>query len=301
MVRYGETGAAEFLIRFRTEILDGTQAPADVADCPLTDADRESLAAARESGGGGGALGEKGELVDRIQMALVNAIGPVEVERVEYVGPRVGAELRLDGLRAIGIASLLVLAYIAFRFSTRYAPGAIVALLHDVADHRGHLRDLRDGVRPAGARGTARDSRLQPERHHHHLRPHPREHGGAHQAATWWRCLNLSVNQTLSRSILTSGTTLVAVMALLFVGGEVIGPFAIAMSIGIVVGTYSSVYIAAPTLLFLEQRLGDSGRPSRSSADRARAAGAAGAADLGGSRRPGPWPGQQQSLCVRSS
>jgi preprotein translocase SecF subunit len=68
--------------------------------------------------------------------------------------------------------------------------------------------------------------------------------------------LNLSVNQTLARTILTSGTTLAAVLSLLFLGGEVIRPFAIAMVIGILVGTYSSIFIAAPTLLFLENRLG---------------------------------------------
>ena len=66
--------------------------------------------------------------------------------------------------------------------------------------------------------------------------------------------LNRSVNQTLSRTLLTSGTTMAAVLALLFLGGEVLRPFALAMSVGIVVGTYSSVFIAAPTLLWLEQR-----------------------------------------------
>jgi len=69
--------------------------------------------------------------------------------------------------------------------------------------------------------------------------------------------LNQSVNQTLSRTILTSGTTFIAVGALAVLGGEVIRPFALAMLIGIVVGTYSSVYIAAPTLLVLEKRFGD--------------------------------------------
>ena len=68
--------------------------------------------------------------------------------------------------------------------------------------------------------------------------------------------LNLSVNQTLSRTLLTSGTTMAAVLSLFFLGGEVVRPFALAMAIGIVVGTYSSVFIAAPTLLFLEQRFG---------------------------------------------
>ncbi len=68
--------------------------------------------------------------------------------------------------------------------------------------------------------------------------------------------LNRSVNQTLSRTVLTSGTTMAAVLALLFLGGEVLRPFAIAMIVGIVVGTYSSIYIAAPTLLWLETRYG---------------------------------------------
>ncbi len=79
--------------------------------------------------------------------------------------------------------------------------------------------------------------------------------------------LNRSVNQTLSRTVLTSGTTLSAVLVLLFLGGEVLRPFAIAMAIGIVVGTYSSVFIAAATLLWLEGRYGpgteSTGRPER--------------------------------------
>jgi preprotein translocase subunit SecF len=74
--------------------------------------------------------------------------------------------------------------------------------------------------------------------------------------------LNQSVNQTLARTVLTSGTTMVAVLALWILGGEVIRPFAIAMAIGIVVGTYSSVFIAAPTLLLLERRFGGASAPS---------------------------------------
>jgi preprotein translocase SecF subunit len=70
--------------------------------------------------------------------------------------------------------------------------------------------------------------------------------------------LNESVNQTLSRTVLTSGTTLVALLSLFFLGGEVIRPFAFAMLVGVFVGTYSSIYIASPTLLFLEQRWGSS-------------------------------------------
>jgi len=269
VVRYGETDAAEYLIRFRRDTEVAPEAGEAGADCPLTDADRERLAAAAEAGGGGAEAGEKGELVDRLTFALANAIGPVEVERVEYVGPRVGAELRRDGVFAIGIASLLVLIYIAFRFSLRFAPGAIIALLHDVCITAGIFVlfglefDLRVLAALLAILGYSLNDTII-------IYDRIRENMELHTKHDLIEVLNLSVNQTLSRSILTSGTTLAAVGALLIVGGEVIEPFAIAMAIGIVVGTYSSVFIAAPTLLFLETRFGStaeskSTKPARKS------------------------------------
>jgi preprotein translocase subunit SecF len=255
VVRYGETDAAEFLIRFRTEAgADAVQRVAG-ADCPLTEKDREQLAKAAEAGGGGGEVGEKGEIVDRLELALQNAVGHMVVQRVEYVGPRVGAELRRDGLYAIGIASLLILAYIAVRFSARFAPGAVVALLHDVAITAGVFVicgwefDLRVLAAMLAIMGySLNDTIIVYDR--------IRENMGVRTKHDLVEVLNLSVNQTLSRTLLTSGTTMAAVLALLFVGGEVIRPFAIAMAIGIVVGTYSSIFIAAPTLLLLENRFG---------------------------------------------
>ena len=255
VVRYGETDAAEFLIRFRTE--EGVEAVERVAgaDCPLTDADRAGLAEAAAAGGGGGEVGEKGEIVDRLAFAQKNAVGPLEVERVEYVGPRVGAELRRDGLYAIGIASLLIVAYIAFRFSTRFAPGAIVALLHDIGVTAGLFVifgmafDLRVLAALLAILGYSLNDTII-------IYDRIRENMELHTKHDLVEVLNLSVNQTLSRTLLTSGTTMAAVLALLFLGGEVIHPFAIAMAIGIVVGTYSSIFIAAPTLLFLEKRFG---------------------------------------------
>jgi len=255
VVRYGETDAVEFLIRFRADAEgdDGTAEAGD--DCPLSDADRERLAAAAAAGGGSGEVGEKGEIVDRLQYALQNTVGMLEVERVEYVGPRVGAELRRDGIQAIAIASLLVLIYIAFRFSARFAPGAIIALLHDIAITAGVFVlfglefDLRVLAALLAILGySLNDTIIIYDRIRENMELHTK-----HDLA---EVLNLSVNQTLARSILTSGTTLAAVAALLIIGGEVIKPFAIAMAIGIVVGTYSSIFIAAPTLLFLETRFG---------------------------------------------
>jgi len=253
VVRYGETDQAEFLIRFRTAEGDQQTSELPSADCPLTDADRARLAEAAESGGGEGGVGEKGELVDRLALALGNAVGSVDVERVEYVGPRVGAELRRDGLYAMGIASLLILAYIAFRFSTRFAPGAVLALIHDVAVTTGVFVifgmeiDLRVLAALLAILGYSLNDTII-------IYDRIRENMELHTKHDLIEVLNLSVNQTLARTILTSGTTMIAVLALLAVGGEVIRPFAIAMTIGIVVGTYSSVFIAAPTLLFLETR-----------------------------------------------
>jgi preprotein translocase subunit SecF len=223
VVRFRDLGAAEFSVRFAGE------------------------------------PGEKGEHVDRLKQALVARFGEIHVDRVEFVGPRVGEELRRDGLNALLLASLLILAYVAFRFSARFAPGAVVALVHDVAVTAGifvmlgmefDLRVLAALLATLGY--SLNDTIIVYDR--------IRENMEVRTKADLPEVLNLSVNQTLSRTILTSSTTMLAVLALLILGGEVIRPFALAMSIGIVVGTYSSMFIAAPVLLFLERRFGDAGQ-----------------------------------------
>ncbi len=256
VVRYGETNESEFLIRFRVDAGDGAGSSGD--DCPLTDEEREQLAVTAEAvGGASGESGDTGEVVDRLTFALANAVGPLDVERVEFVGPRVGSELRRDGLSALGIACLLILAYITFRFSLRFAPGAIVALVHDIGITAGVFVmcglefDLRVLAALLAIMGYSLNDTII-------IYDRIRENMELRTKHDLVDVLNRSVNQTLSRTVLTSGTTMVAVLALLIVGGPVIRPFAIAMSIGIVVGTYSSIYIAAPTLLWLETRFGDS-------------------------------------------
>lgn len=258
VVRYGETDESEFLIRFRTaegEELEDI-APAG-EDCPLTDEDRERLAATAEATGGeGGKRDPTGEIVDRLTFALGNGIGELEVERVEFVGPRVGSELRRDGLYALAIACLLILVYIAFRFSMRFAPGAVVALVHDVGITAGLFVifglefDLRVLAALLAIIGYSLNDTII-------IYDRIRENMELRTRHDLPEVLNLSVNQTLARTVLTSGTTLAAVLALLFLGGQVIRPFAIAMAIGIVVGTYSSIFIAAATLLWLETRFGE--------------------------------------------
>ncbi len=252
VIRYGRSEPPEFLIKFRgTE--QGTLAEDSV--CPVRPEQRAELAAIAESVDAEEGEQNQAEIVERLRMAIGNAVGPVEVLRVDFVGPRVGAELRADGLRAILGACVLILAYIGVRFSVRYAPGAVIALIHDVGITAGIFVlfglefDLRVLAALLAIIGYSLNDTIV-------IYDRIRENLQLHTKAELPEVLNRSVNQTLSRTVLTSGTTLAALLSLLFVGGAVIWPFALAMTIGVVVGTYSSVFIAAPTLLFLERQLG---------------------------------------------
>jgi len=266
VVRYGETESPEFLIRFNRTAA-GTEAS---ADCPLTEEQREKLAAVDQATGGDASAPEIASVVDRLTMALGDELGQLEILSVEYVGPRVGDELRRDGLSALGIAILLILVYIAFRFSSRFAPGAVVALIHDVLITAGVFAifrlefDLSVLAALLAIMGySLNDTIIVYDR--------IRENMGLRTKHDLEDVLNRSVNQTLSRTLLTSLTTLAAVLCLLLVGGEVIFPFALAMAIGIVVGTYSSIFIAAPVLLYLEHRFGDGAAGSATSKKRSAA------------------------------
>lgn len=223
IVRFGEADNAEFLIRFRGE------------------------------------EGQQGKVADELKIALEKGIGPVELERVGFVGPKVGAELQSAGLKAVGISCLLILIYIGFRFSPRFAPGAVVALIHDIVITSGvfvilgYEFDLTVLAALLAILGySLNDTIIVYDR--------IRENMKLHTKYDLQEVLNRSVNQTLSRTLLTSGTTMLAVLALLIAGGPIIRPFALAMVIGIVVGTYSSIFIASPVLLFLERRYGASGK-----------------------------------------
>jgi preprotein translocase subunit SecF len=288
VIRYGEADEAEFLIRFR-QAPDAELSPAS-ADCPLSDEQRALLAEAAATGTGDDEEAEgggTGEMIDRLTMALANEFGSVELRRAEFVGPRVGAELRRDGIKAMALAGLLILIYIAFRFSTRFAPGAIVALVHDVGLTAGCFVilglefDLRVLAALLAILGYSLNDTII-------IYDRIRENLALHTKYDLVDVLNRSINQTLARTVLTSGTTLAAVLSLLFLGGEVIRPFAIAMSIGIVVGTYSSIFIAAPTLLWLETRYGSGTAVDPGNTAAAGAAFVTRAASAGGSKSGAP-------------
>ncbi len=178
--------------------------------------------------------------------------GSVELRRVEMVGPQVGKDLRKKGLMAIMYAMVGILVYISWRFELRFAVGAIVALLHDVVLTFGafSIFDKEIGL-PIIAAFLAiigyslNDTIIVYDR--------IRENRGRYNDKSFPELINRSINETLSRTILTSTTTLLVVLSLFIFGGGVIHDFAFALLIGIVVGTYSSIFIASPMLLLWDK------------------------------------------------
>jgi len=244
VTRFGGVDSPEFLIKFRggREIEAGSEG-------------EDASGAVPEQAEGEEAKQAEKDRIFLLQENLEERIGSLEVQRVDFVGPKVGAELREAGLKAIAIACVLILIYIGFRFSTRFAPGAVVALIHDVSITGsiwillGLEFDLRVLAAILAIIGySLNDTIIVYDR--------IRENMELRTKYDLKEVLNRSVNQTLSRTLLTSLTTMAAVLSLLLLGGQVIRPFALAMAIGILVGTYSSIYIASPSLLWLETRFG---------------------------------------------
>lgn len=177
--------------------------------------------------------------------------GQVEIRRAEMVGPQVGKELRQKGLLAILYAMVGILIYITWRFEFRFAIGAIIALAHDVIITLGLFSIFGKEIDlPIIAAFLAiigyslNDTIIVYDRIRENMAKHARE--GLPTV------INSSINQTLSRTILTSGTTLLVVLALFVFGGGVIHNFAFALLVGIGVGTYSSIFVASPILIFWE-------------------------------------------------
>ena len=177
---------------------------------------------------------------------------PFEARRVEMVGPKVGRELKEKGIEAIIYALIGILLYISWRFEFRFALGAVVALFHDVTITAGVFALLRKQVdlQILAALLTIvgyslNDTIVVYDR--------IRENMAMRRGEGFVPLVNRSINETLSRTILTSLTTFLAVAALWVLGSEVIKGFAFAMMIGIIVGTYSSIFIASPLVVWWEE------------------------------------------------
>jgi len=172
------------------------------------------------------------------------------------VGPKVGADLRQKGFMAVICSLLGMLAYIWWRFEFKFGIGAILALTHDVIITLGALSiagkaiDLPIIAAILTVVGySVNDTIIVSDRIRENTRRMSRDKLG--------KVINMSINQTLSRTIITSLTTLLVVIALFFFGGGVIHDFAFTLMVGVIVGTYSSIFIASPLLLLWEKILHD--------------------------------------------
>ncbi|MEE9219855.1 MAG: protein translocase subunit SecF [Acidobacteriota bacterium] len=223
--RLGQAHEREVLLRLGgKELHEGGQDPAEVSE--------QVVAAIREGG---------------------NAWGGFELRSVDYVGPSVGRELRIKAVWAI-IGSLFgILIYLAFRFETKYGVAAVVTVAHDALVTVGLFATTQ---RPFDLTVVAalltivgyslNDTIVIFDRVRENLRVR-------RMSAPLEKVMNTSINQTLGRSIVTSMTTLLVIASLYFLGGERINSFAFAMMIGVVVGTYSTIYISCPFVLLWER------------------------------------------------
>tara|TARA_B110000116_G_scaffold247227_1_gene239468 strand:+ start:872 stop:1777 length:906 start_codon:yes stop_codon:yes gene_type:complete len=195
------------------------------------------------------------EIGTKVKNSLIGKFqaGDILVERVEMVGPKVGKDLREKAILSIIYAIIGIVIYISWRFELQYAIAAIIALVHDVLVTMGafSLVDKEFTLVIVAAFLTIigyslNDTIVVFDR----IRENMRRKGKTSFADV----INMSINQTLSRTILTSGTTLLVVVALFFRGGEIIHDFSFALIVGVVVGTYSSIFIASVFLVYWENR-----------------------------------------------
>jgi len=195
------------------------------------------------------------KVANKIEAALKAGItgNTFRVVRVETVGPRVGGELRRGALIAILISFVVTLAYLAWRFEWRFGLAAVLATAHDILTTIAFIKllHLEISLTVVAAILTVigyslNDTIIIFDR--------VRENLHKNRKMPFYDLLNLSVNETLPRSILTHATTLAATFSLLLLAGEVIRPFAWVMSFGIFTGTFSSIYVASPILMYVENR-----------------------------------------------
>ena len=279
---FGSEDGGEYLITLPPERLPGERPPeevlssapqtqpADLASPPetnettpadpsepdtLTEAPTEAPTEAQiePSRGSTSLSGGSTAVTQELQTLLRDPYPSLEIRRVETVGPKVGDELRLAALKGIGFALLAILVYGAVRFQWRFSLGAVAALVHDIlvvllalilAGIEISLPVVAAILTVAGY--SINDSIVIFDRVRENMRRIQKE--------ALERVFDLSLNQTLSRTLLTSATTLCVVMALFVFGGEIIADFAFTLLIGVLVGTYSSLFVAAPVGYALLER-----------------------------------------------
>jgi preprotein translocase subunit SecF len=195
------------------------------------------------------------QIADAIKAGLREKFGEgtYDVLRVETVGPKVGKDLWRSATLAVLAATLVMGTYIAVRFEVRFGIGAAIALVHDVLMTIGALSianmefDLTTVAALLTVVGySVHDTVIVSDRIRENMRKMRRD--------TLATIMNVSINETLSRTLITSGTAILVTAALFVLGGTVLHSFAFALLVGFVVGTYSSIYVASPVVLYLEGR-----------------------------------------------
>ena len=191
-------------------------------------------------------------ITEQLRRSLEESGTNIEIRKVDIVGPKAGAELRIAGLQAVFWALIAVMVYIGLRFDFKYSPGAVVALFHDVAIVLGAfaftgteftLQTVAALLAVVGY--SVNDTVIVYDR--------VREHEAKRPEIPLPQHINNAVNETLSRTILTSGTTLFVSLSMAVWGGAAIRDFFWAVTLGVLAGTYSSIFVAAPVTLFFHR------------------------------------------------
>jgi preprotein translocase subunit SecF len=217
--------------------------------------EREFVIRARLSQAGVQSEEEAQRTAERVRAALTRAFGDAAftIQRVEAVGPKVGGELRQKALVAILLSFIATLVYLAFRFEWRFGVAAVLATAHDILATLAFIQYLNLEVSLVVVSAiltvvgySLNDTIVIFDRMRENLHRFKRE--------DFIGILNRAINETLPRTVLTGGTALTALLALLVLAGPLIRPFAWVMAFGILTGTFSSIYIASPVLMTIERR-----------------------------------------------
>ena len=203
--------------------------------------------------------GSIGEVADAIESQLAASFGDAafEVVRTEQVGAKVGGELQLKALYAFLFSFLLTLIYLAIRFELRFGMAAVIATLHDILITLGFLAAFQVEIALPTVAAiltilgySLNDTIVVFDR----IRENMNKKGARKRDPV--DLVNQSINETLPRTILTSGTTLAVLFALLILGGAVIRDFTVVLILGVIIGTYSSIFVASPALIEIQNRWG---------------------------------------------
>ena len=205
-------------------------------------------------------LQSKGDqLMDVLRASLGADTVPQHALRVEWVGPKAGKQLRDSARNAVGLSIIFIMVYLAFRFDLRFAPGVVLACVHDALVVLGAFVITRREVTLSTIAVvltivgySMNDTVVVYDR--------IRENLGKHRGKSFGEIINMSVSETLSRTLLTSGATMLSVLAFFIWGTGVIKDFAFGMVVGIVAGTYSSIYVAAPLTEWIDKRIATGNR-----------------------------------------